>query len=189
MALSIRARAAARRGCSGALADGCAAATRTIHLGVVSEPAPIQPHLISAAAPAPPGSAALWRLPAIEALALGGFAAAVFFFHLGSYGLWEPDEARYAEIAREMLASRNFIVPHLNYVPYIEKPPMLYWLTTLAMSLLGVNEVAARFVNAFAALIGVAATCFFAAKTFDSRRAIAAGAVLSTSAIYAVMAQ
>jgi 4-amino-4-deoxy-L-arabinose transferase-like glycosyltransferase len=118
-----------------------------------------------------------------------GLAAFLFFFHLGTYGLWEPDEARYAEIAREMLASRNFIVPHLNYVPYIEKPPLLYWLTALAMSLMGVNEFAARFVNAFAALYGVAATCWFVTKAFDARRAIVAGAVLSTSAIYAVMAQ
>jgi 4-amino-4-deoxy-L-arabinose transferase-like glycosyltransferase len=118
-----------------------------------------------------------------------GLATLLFFFHLGTYGLWEPDEARYSEIAREMLASHNFIIPHLNYVPYIEKPPLLYWLTTLAMSLLGVNEFAARFVNAFAALFGVVATSLFAARTFDSRRAIVAGAVLSTSAIYAVMAQ
>ena len=118
-----------------------------------------------------------------------GLAAFLFFFHLGTYGLWEPDEARYAEIAREMLASRNFVVPHLNYVPYIEKPPLLYWLTTLALGLMGVNEFAARFVNAFAALYGVAATCWFAARTRDAWRGIVAGAVLSTSAIYALMAQ
>jgi 4-amino-4-deoxy-L-arabinose transferase-like glycosyltransferase len=118
-----------------------------------------------------------------------GLAVFLFFFHLGTYGLWEPDEARYGEIAREMLASHNFIVPHLNYVPYVEKPPLLYWLSALSMSLMGVNEFAARFVNASAALLGVAATCFFAAKTFDVRRAILAGAVLATSAIYALMAQ
>ncbi len=189
MALSICARAAARRGCSGALADGCAAATRTIHLGVVSEPAPIQPHLISAAAPAPPGAAALWRLPAIEALALGGFAAAVFFFHLGSYGLWEPDEARYAEIAREMLASRNFIVPHLNYVAYVEKPPLLYWLGAFWMALFGVNEFAARLTPALAALAGVLMTWLFARRTMGRGRALLAGAILTTSTLYAVMAQ
>jgi 4-amino-4-deoxy-L-arabinose transferase-like glycosyltransferase len=122
-------------------------------------------------------------------VAVMGLATLLFFLHLGTYGLWEPDEARYAEIAREMLALHSFIVPHLNYVPYIEKPPLLYWLTALAMSLFGVNEFAARLVNAAAALTGVAATCLFAAKTFDARRAITAGAVLATSVIYAVMAQ
>jgi 4-amino-4-deoxy-L-arabinose transferase-like glycosyltransferase len=127
--------------------------------------------------------------------ALGGGAAVaalalvLFFFHLGTYGLWEPDEARYAEIAREMLALHNFIVPHLNYVPYIEKPPLLYWLTASSMKLFGINEFAARLVNAGAALIGVLATYLFALHTFDYRRALLSGAVLTTSALYAVMAQ
>src|SRR5581483_10917181 len=86
----------------------------------------------------------LRRREAIEAAALGLTALAVFFFHLGSYGLWEPDEARYAEIAREMLAGGGWVVPHLNYVPYVEKPPLLYWTGALWMALLGVNEFAAR---------------------------------------------
>ena len=116
-------------------------------------------------------------------------AAAVFFFHLGSYGLWEPDEARYAEIAREMLASRNFIVPHLNYVAYIEKPPLLYWLGALWMALFGVNEFAARLTPALAALAGVAMTWLFVRRTMDRGRALLAGAILTTSTLYAVMAQ
>jgi 4-amino-4-deoxy-L-arabinose transferase-like glycosyltransferase len=139
--------------------------------------------------PRPAGEVSSFAFIYVGLAGVIGLAAILFFFHLGTYGLWEPDEARYSEIAREMLASRNFIVPHLNYVPYIEKPPLLYWLTTLAMSLFGVNEFAARFVNAFAALFGVSATCWFTAKTFDLRRAIVAGAVLATSAIYAMMAQ
>jgi 4-amino-4-deoxy-L-arabinose transferase-like glycosyltransferase len=121
--------------------------------------------------------------------AVTALALIVFFFHLGSYGLWEPDEARYAEIAREMLAAHNFVVPHLNYVPYIEKPPLLYWLTAGSMKLFGINEFAARFVNAAAALIGVLATYLFTLRTFDYRRALLAGAVLATSGLYAVMAQ
>jgi 4-amino-4-deoxy-L-arabinose transferase-like glycosyltransferase len=121
--------------------------------------------------------------------ALTALALVVFFFHLGTYGLWEPDEARYAEIAREMLGSHNLIVPHLNYVPYIEKPPLLYWLTAGSMTLFGVNEFAARFANALAALIGVLATYLFALRSFDARRALLSGAVLATSALYAVMAQ
>jgi 4-amino-4-deoxy-L-arabinose transferase-like glycosyltransferase len=121
--------------------------------------------------------------------ALTALALTVFFFHLGTYGLWEPDEARYAEIAREMLASHNLIVPQLNYVPYIEKPPLLYWLTAASMKLLGVSQFAARLVNAGAALIGVLATYWFALRTFDHRRAFLAGAILTTSALYAIMAQ
>lgn len=122
-------------------------------------------------------------------IAVSALAAIVFFFKLGTYGLWEPDEGRYAEIAREMLAARDFIVPHLNYVPYIEKPPLLYWLTALSMSILGVDEFAARLPNALAALIGVIATFVFALRAFDRRRAILAAAVLTTSGLYAVMAQ
>ena len=64
-------------------------------------------------------------------------AGLIFFFHLGAYGFWEPDEARYGEIAREMLALHDFIVPHLNYVAYVEKPPLLYWLTALSFRIFG----------------------------------------------------
>src|SRR6266849_231964 len=59
----------------------------------------------------------------LEIGALAILSGILFFFHLGTYGLWEPDEARYAEIAREMLATHHFTIPHLNFVPYLEKPP------------------------------------------------------------------
>ena len=140
-----------------------------------------------AATPAP--AAGNFGRGAVALFAVFALAAFVFFLNLGTYGLWEPDEARYAEIAREMLATRDFIVPHLNYVSYIEKPPLLYWLTALSMSTLGVNEFAARLPNALAALLGVIATFVFALRAFDRRRAILAAAVLTTSGLYAVMAQ
>ncbi len=116
-------------------------------------------------------------------------SAAVFFFHLGDYGLWEPDEGRYAEIAREMLVTRDFIVPHLNYVVYLEKPPLLYWLTALSFGAFGVNEFAARLPVALAAMLGVAATFAFALRTFGRRHATLAAGVLATSPLYAAMAQ
>jgi 4-amino-4-deoxy-L-arabinose transferase-like glycosyltransferase len=124
---------------------------------------------------------------AIRAVVLLGIL--VFFFNLGSYGLWEPDEARYAEIAREMLQLRDFVVPHLNYVPYVEKPPLLYWLTAFFFTVLGLNEFAARLVPALSALGGLVATFFFARKCFGRRHAILAGAILATAPLYAVMAQ
>jgi 4-amino-4-deoxy-L-arabinose transferase-like glycosyltransferase len=116
-------------------------------------------------------------------------AGLIFFFHLGAYGLWEPDEARYAEIAREMLVLRDFIVPHLNYVAYVEKPPLLYWLTALSFRIFGTNEFAARMVPAISALMGVIATFVFADRVMGRRRAVMATAILATAPLYALMAQ
>lgn len=58
--------------------------------------------------------------------------------------LWEPDEARYAEIPREMLEKGDWLTPTLNYVAYFEKPPLQYWLSALSMKLFGLNALAAR---------------------------------------------
>ena len=58
--------------------------------------------------------------------------------------LWEPDEGRYAEIPREMLATGDWLTPHLNGVLYFEKPPLQDWLSALSMKLFGVTGAAAR---------------------------------------------
>ena len=58
--------------------------------------------------------------------------------------LWEPDEGRYAEIPREMLATGDWLTPRLNGVLYFEKPPLQYWLSALSMKLFGLNGAAAR---------------------------------------------
>ena len=110
-------------------------------------------------------------------------------FHLGSFGLWEPDEARYAEIAREMLQSGNLLVPHLNYVAYVEKPPLLYWLTTISFRIFGVSEFAARLPTALSAIAGILATYFFTLRAFGRRHALLAAAILATTPLYALMAQ
>lgn len=123
------------------------------------------------------------------AVAIAALGAALFGFHLASYGLWEPDEARYAEIAREMLARGNFLVPHLNYVPYVEKPPLLYWITALSFRMFGLSELAARLAPALAAVIGLLATYLFASIIFGCRRGLFAGVILATTPLYAVMAQ
>ena len=87
----------------------------------------------------------------------------LFFFRLGVPGLMDPDEGRYAEIAREMLATGDFITPNLNFLPYLEKPPLVYWLTAFSLSVGGLNEWAARFIPAVSALGGVMAVYWFAA--------------------------
>ena len=85
------------------------------------------------------------------------WAAALAFVlsALGGYGILDNNEGLYAEIPREMLAShdwRLWIIPHLNGLPYMEKPPLLYWLTALSFSLFGVAEWSARLVPAISSL-------------------------------------
>jgi len=124
-----------------------------------------------------------------EVIAPTAIAAAVFFFNLWKYGFWEPDEARYAEISREMVQGGSFLVPHLNYVIYVEKPPLLYWMTSLSFGIFGINEFAARFFVALFGVLGVAITAGFALRSFGKRHTVLSGAILATIPIYAVMAQ
>jgi 4-amino-4-deoxy-L-arabinose transferase-like glycosyltransferase len=67
-----------------------------------------------------------------------------------SFYLFEPDEGRYAEIPREMLARGEWVVPHLQGQPYLDKPPLLYWLVMASYALCGVHDWAARLVPALA---------------------------------------
>jgi 4-amino-4-deoxy-L-arabinose transferase-like glycosyltransferase len=79
----------------------------------------------------------------------------LFFYRLGAPGLMDPDEGRYAEIAREMLVRKDWLIPHLNLLPYLEKPPLVYWLTALGFKVFGYPEAAARLPSAVSALGGV----------------------------------
>jgi 4-amino-4-deoxy-L-arabinose transferase-like glycosyltransferase len=87
------------------------------------------------------------------ALALVGLV--LFFYRLGVPGLMDPDEGRYAEIAREIFVLGDWLIPHLNRLPYLEKPPLVYWLTALSFKVCGYTEAAARLPSAASALGGV----------------------------------
>jgi len=79
-------------------------------------------------------------------------AAVLFFAGLGRLPLLEPDEGRNAEVAREMLATGDFITPHYNSLAYLDKPAVFFWLVAGSFRLLGVSEFAARLPSALAAL-------------------------------------
>lgn len=113
--------------------------------------------------------------------------AAVFFF-LGSWGWFDPDEGRYSEIPREMLASGNWITPHLNFVTYFEKPPLFYWSVALFFRAFGLNEWAGRMVPALAATLGVLLTYMLGRRMFGARAGFLGAVVLSTSILFTFMA-
>ncbi len=71
-------------------------------------------------------------------------AGFIWFLLLGYRDLIEPDEGRYAEIAREMLNSGDWVTPRLNGFKYFEKPPLQYWGSAISMALLGETNAAAR---------------------------------------------
>ena len=107
--------------------------------------------------------------------------AALFYLPLGLRALWDSDEGRYAEIAREMLALKDWITPHLNYVVYFEKPPLMYWLTALSLRLLGPSAFAARFWCATFGLLTVWVTCQWGKNWKNERVGLLAGGMLATS--------
>jgi 4-amino-4-deoxy-L-arabinose transferase-like glycosyltransferase len=103
--------------------------------------------------------------------------AAVAVLEPKGSGLAEPDETRYAEIPREMLASGDFVVPRLNGLPYFEKPPLLYWANAAAMRALGPTPWAARLSTRLAGL-GTLVLVVLAAGGFRRREGLAAGILL-----------
>ena len=77
----------------------------------------------------------------------------VYILPLGFRPLAVPDEARYGEIPREMLASGDWVVPHLNGLKYFEKPPFGYWTNAVSMNLFGENAFALRLPSALSVII------------------------------------
>lgn len=89
---------------------------------------------------------------ALHALVFLGFLL-VYILPIGFRPMIVPDETRYAEIPREMIATGDWIVPRLNGMRYFEKPVMGYWLNGISMLIFGENSFAVRFPSALAAAL------------------------------------
>lgn len=148
----------------------------------------------------PPGRA-MWTTSARVALGLRptmtvrtGTAALVAAFALAYLlplavrPLATPDETRYAEIPREMVANADWIVPRLDGVRYFEKPPLGYWITAASISVLGENRVAVRLPSALAAGLTALIVSGLMTRTARDGRAglLAAAATLSMILVYVV---
>jgi 4-amino-4-deoxy-L-arabinose transferase-like glycosyltransferase len=96
-----------------------------------------------------------------------------------SFYLFEPDEGRYAEIPREMLQRGEWIVPYLQAEPYLDKPPLLYWLVMLCYQVFGVHDWAARLVPALAVHGAVLVTYLIGRRSLGERAAFRGALVLT----------
>ncbi len=123
------------------------------------------------------GETGRWRR-----LAICGLIAAVLYLPaLASPPLWEPDEGRYAEIAREMLGSADYITPRDDWVRYFEKPPLMYWATAASIRALGENEFAIRLPPALFSVGEVVATCAMADQMFGAGAGMLSALALALS--------
>jgi 4-amino-4-deoxy-L-arabinose transferase-like glycosyltransferase len=98
-----------------------------------------------------------------------------------TFHLLEPDEGRYAEIPREMLVRGDWVVPRLQGEPYLDKPPLLYWLVMLSYRVYGVHAWAARLVPAIAVHGTILLSYLFGRRLLGERAAFR-GALLLTLA-------
>jgi len=123
----------------------------------------------------------------IDILFLSLILGGLFFILLGNRLLFVPDEGRYAEIAREMIVSHDYITPYLNSVKYFEKPALFYWLESVAIYLGGLNLWSLRSVNVLLGLLGCILTYCTTRKLYDRTTGLFAALILGTNLLYFVM--
>jgi 4-amino-4-deoxy-L-arabinose transferase-like glycosyltransferase len=112
-------------------------------------------------------------------LAVGGV---LYFYNLGGWDLWNPDEPRYAQIAREMLQGEGWIIPHLNSEVYLDKPPLFFWLMAATGTVIGgMTEFAARFPAALFALLTLLLLFFLGKRLFNEKGGFFAALILATN--------
>jgi 4-amino-4-deoxy-L-arabinose transferase-like glycosyltransferase len=133
-----------------------------------------------------PGKLTWWRGAAVLIL---GASALLLLVQLGRLPLMEPDEARNAEVGREMWESGSWVVPTYNGLPYLDKPAFYFKAVALSFAALGVNEAAARLPSALSGLAVLAVVFAFARRMNGDRQAFLAVAVIATSPLFLVFSR
>jgi 4-amino-4-deoxy-L-arabinose transferase-like glycosyltransferase len=117
---------------------------------------------------------------------LAAFAIA-WFCNLGYRHLVKPDEGRYADIPREMIASGDWLTPRINGYKYFEKPPLQYWATAVSLSAFGMNEWAARLWPGLTGFLGVLLVYWAGNRLFGPPAGLLGAAVTASSALYSII--
>lgn len=116
----------------------------------------------------------LWFLPVV-----------IIFWNLGYAPFWNPDEGRYVAVAYEMAhpfdgAPADWIMPHLDTVPRLNKPPLIYWATAISFQVFGVHDWSGRLAPALASLLVLVLLYVWGARVWGWRAGGAAGLVWAT---------
>jgi len=114
-------------------------------------------------------------------------AALAWFGSLDYRKLVRPDEGRYAEIPREMVASGDWLTPHLNGLKYFEKPALQYWATAAAFAAFGEHQWTARLWSALTGFLGILLIFFTGKKLFGGQAGVYAALVLGSSLLYVLI--
>jgi 4-amino-4-deoxy-L-arabinose transferase-like glycosyltransferase len=116
-------------------------------------------------------------------------AALTFLTALGRGAIGDNDEAFYAESAREMVESGDWVTPHFNYEPRFQKPALYYWVTAALFALVGPQEFAARLLAAVSGIGLVLITTACGRRWYDESVGLLAGAIAATSFGYFALAR
>jgi 4-amino-4-deoxy-L-arabinose transferase-like glycosyltransferase len=122
-------------------------------------------------------------------LLLLALLATVWFGPLDTPRLFEPDEGRYGEIPREMLASGDWVTPRLDAIKYFEKPPLQYWATAAALRTFGLKAWSVRLWPCLTGLLGLAASYALARVIYDRRTAWLAAIIQGGALLYFALAR
>ena len=112
----------------------------------------------------------------------------IWFGNIEYRKLIEPDEGRYAEIPREMVASGDWVTPRLNDLKYFEKPPLQYWATATAYTVFGEHQWTSRLWTALTGFAGILLVWFVGTRLFGAAAGCYAALLLGSSLLYALMA-
>jgi len=124
----------------------------------------------------------------IQVFILLVFCSLLFILGVGRWDLWNPDEPRYAQVAREMVDRGDWVLMHVNGNTYEDKPPLFFWLIALSSFLWqGFTSFSARFPSAFLSTLTVLLTFFLGKKLYGSRAGFLSALILATSFEFAYL--
>jgi 4-amino-4-deoxy-L-arabinose transferase-like glycosyltransferase len=112
-----------------------------------------------------------------------------YLVNLGTSSIWDTSEAFYAETPREMLATGDYLAPHFNFQPRVQKPPLTYWIIAISYKALGISEFAVRLPGALAAIGVILFTYGIARLLHNPRAALLAAMITAATARIFILAR